>query len=222
MSKLLTSGLIAGPFFFSVWLVQAFTRDGFDLRRHPMSLLANGDWGFIQIANFVITGALCILAAIGLSFVLRGGRAQTWGPVLIGAFGVGFVLAGVFVTDPGAGFPIGAPEGMPIERTLSGALHDVGFALAQVAWLAACFVLRRRFVANGERGWGQVCVAAAAGAVVVAGFPHLESMSLRLAGATAIELGFVAAVCRRFLHGAEPSTARLDAFKGSPSSRACS
>ena len=55
-STLLWTGIIAGPFFIIVALLQAFTREGFDLIRHPASLLSLGDLGWIQIANFVITG----------------------------------------------------------------------------------------------------------------------------------------------------------------------
>ena len=65
-SKLLTAGYVAGPFFIALSLVQAFTREGFDWIRHPASLLSLGNLGFIQIANFVITGALFTACAVGL------------------------------------------------------------------------------------------------------------------------------------------------------------
>jgi len=42
---LLICGLIAGPFYIVVGLIQAFTRPGFDITRHDPSLLANGDLG---------------------------------------------------------------------------------------------------------------------------------------------------------------------------------
>ena len=44
---LLICGLIAGPFYIVVGLIQALTRPGFDLMRHDLSLLANGDLGWI-------------------------------------------------------------------------------------------------------------------------------------------------------------------------------
>lgn len=62
-SALLTAGIIAGPFFIIVALLQAFTRAGFDLVRHPACLLSLGDLGWIQIANFVITGLFTKLKA---------------------------------------------------------------------------------------------------------------------------------------------------------------
>ena len=53
---LLICDLIAGPFYIVVGLIQALTRPGFDLMRHDLSLLANGDLGWIQITNLVLTG----------------------------------------------------------------------------------------------------------------------------------------------------------------------
>ena len=36
------------------------------------------------------------------------------GPILIGLYGAGMALAGLFRPDPGLGFPEGAPEGIPV------------------------------------------------------------------------------------------------------------
>jgi hypothetical protein len=84
---LLTGGVVAGPLFVAVGLAQAFTRAGFDPVRHPLSLLSLGDFGWIQITNFVTAGLLFLGAAVGVRRVLHGGRAGTWGPLLLGAFG---------------------------------------------------------------------------------------------------------------------------------------
>jgi Protein of unknown function (DUF998) len=88
---LLACGVVAGPLFLAAGLIQAFTREGFDLRRHPLSLLSLGELGWIQIANFVVTGLLCVACAVGMGRVLGPGRGGTWGPLLVGAFGVGLV-----------------------------------------------------------------------------------------------------------------------------------
>ena len=45
---LLCCGVLAGPIYIVVGLVQALTREGFDLTRHDLSLLANGRLGWIQ------------------------------------------------------------------------------------------------------------------------------------------------------------------------------
>jgi Protein of unknown function (DUF998) len=57
-ARLLGCGIVAGPLFLAVVFLQAFTRDGFDLSRHPLSLLSLGELGWVQMANFVVTGVL--------------------------------------------------------------------------------------------------------------------------------------------------------------------
>ena len=97
---LLGCGVGAGPLFLLVALTQAYTRTGFDLRRHPFSMLSLGDLGWLQITTFVVTGLLFTACAAGMRRTLRGRRGGTWGPALIGAFGVALIGGGVFVADP--------------------------------------------------------------------------------------------------------------------------
>jgi hypothetical membrane protein len=199
--KLLACGVLAGPLFFAVSLAQAFTRDWFDPTYHPISLLSLGDLGWIQIANFIVTGALLIACAVGMWRVLHPGRAGTWGPILVAASGIGLIVAGVFVSDAGAGFPPGTPDGPPEHFSWHGILHEVGFAVTTLSWLAACFVFRRRFAALGQRGWARACVAAPVAVIVVMAWPDVDSLSVRLAVGSAILFGFVAAVAVHLLRG---------------------
>jgi hypothetical protein len=155
--SLLGYGVLAGPTYLVVGLAQALTRDGFDLRRHDLSLLANGTLGWIQIANLVVTGLATIAAAIGLSRALRGGRGGTWGPRLIGVYGTGLVAAGVFVADPMAGFPIGTPPGPPVAVSSHGILHVLSGAVGFLALVAACFVIARGFADRGQHPWAWYC-----------------------------------------------------------------
>jgi len=92
--NLLFCGIVAGPLFIGASLAQAFTRTGFDLARHPISLLGLGSLGWIQIANFVVCGVLYVLGAVGLRAALRPGRSQRWGPLFIGITGVHGTLTG--------------------------------------------------------------------------------------------------------------------------------
>lgn len=200
-TRLLACGIVAGPLFLAAWLLQAFTRDGFDPSRHPLSLLSLGELGWIQITNFVVTGVLYVACAIGMWRVLHSGRSGTWGPLLVGGFGIGLILAGIFTTDPGAGFPPGAPVGAPEQLSWHGVLHEVGFVVAVVSWTAVCFVLVRRFVALKQWGWVGACVATPLVVLVLASWPDQDSLSLRLVIASAIEFGFVAAVAARLMDG---------------------
>jgi hypothetical protein len=156
---LLACGVVAGPLFILVGLAQMLTRDGFDPVRHPLSLLSLGDLGWIQIGNFVVGGLLFAAAAVGMRRVLHPGRAGTWGPLLIGVYGAGLVIGGVFVADPALGFPPGTPDGIPDQLSWHGALHSVGPVLASLALLAACFVFARRFAALRQRRWAVYSVA---------------------------------------------------------------
>jgi hypothetical protein len=190
MTTLLTCGLVAGPLFLAVWFAQAMTRDGFEPTRHPLSLLSLGDLGWLQIANFVVTGALLLAFAVGLRQLPRSGRSA---PVLVGLNGIGLIVAGVFTSDAGAGFPPGAPAGAP-EMSWHGMLHEVGFVTAQLAWVAACVMFARRFSALGHRKWARTCVAALIAALLVVAIPHMDSLSVRLVLATAIQFGFLTAL----------------------------
>jgi Protein of unknown function (DUF998) len=196
--NLLGCGIVAGPLFITVSLTQAFTRYGFDLARHPISLLSLGSLGWVQIANFIVSGILYVVGAVGLRAALRPGRGSTWGPLLVGLTGVGLIIAGGFTADPGAGFPPGAPAGAPT-MSWHGVLHEIGFMLSFVAAIAACVVFARRYAALGRRGWMAVALAAALGALVAVGWPDLNTLSVRLVIATAILFGFLTAVFAQML-----------------------
>ncbi|MGC5010706.1 DUF998 domain-containing protein [Streptosporangium sp. DT93] len=156
---LLTCGAVAGPLFLFVVAVQDYTREGFDPRRHLLSMLSLGDGGWVQVANFVVAGLLNVAFAAGLWRVLRPGRGGTWGPLLIGGYGAGLTGAGLFRTEPAFGYPAGAPPGLPEEYGPSYVLHGASFFVVLVSLVAACAVFARRFAAAGDRGWSLYCAA---------------------------------------------------------------
>jgi hypothetical protein len=165
----LVAGLVAGPLFVAVAAIQMVTRTGFDLRRHPMSLLSVGDLGWIQVANFVVGGVLAVVFALGLRQVLRGGgRASTWGPILIAIYGLGLIAGGLFVPDPALGFPPGAPEGIPSQLSWHALLHAFAPPLAFLALVTACLVFVRRFAGTRQPGWAAYSIATAVGAFALA------------------------------------------------------
>jgi hypothetical protein len=145
--SLLGFGVLAGPFYLVVSLAQAFSRDGFDLSRHAWSLLANGDLGWIQITNFVLTGLMTVAAAVGLH---RAGTPGRLAPALIAVYGASVVAAGIFRADPAQGFPVGAPE--TPEVTWHGTLHFVAGGIGFLCLIVACFVLAGRLSRAGARG----------------------------------------------------------------------
>ena len=151
-TKLLSAGMIAGPFFIVVSLVQAFTREGFDWIRYPASLLSLGSLGFLQIANFVITGAMFIACAVGLRRIVTVGVGRKWLAPLFVLVGVAFILGGVFVADPAFGFPPGSPEGMPRTMSWHSMIHGFAPVIGSLAMSAALIVFARRSWKQRRRG----------------------------------------------------------------------
>lgn len=150
--NLLRCGIAAGPFYIIVGFAQVVTREGFDVRRHALSLLSNGDLGWIQILNFLVSGALVIAGALGLRTVLRGRQGGTWAPLLLIGYGVGLIGAGVFAPDPAQGFPPGAVfESTGMSR--SGLLHFVFGGFGFYALIGASFVLALRFKRLKQAPW---------------------------------------------------------------------
>jgi len=66
-----------------------------------------------------------------------------------------------------------------------GVLHEVGFALSFMGAIAACGVFARRYAALGRRGWAVAAVATVVAVLVIAGWPDLNTLSVRLVTATA-------------------------------------
>lgn len=181
-NALLTCGLIAGPLWVVVVVIQMIARPGFDISRHAASVLSLGDLGWIQIANFIVSGALVVAGAIGMRQALHPGRAGIWGPILIGLYGLGLVAAGMFPPDPMNGFPPGTPD-VPGQMSRHGLLHFVAAAVGFLSLIvAACFVFTRRFASLHQRGW--VAYSAATGAFFFVTWAAL--------GATGSRIGWVA------------------------------
>lgn len=184
---LLGYGVIAGPFYIAVSIGQALTRDGFDLTRHQWSLLVNGDLGWIQVANFLITGLMLVAFGVGLRRVLTPGRAATWAPWLVAAYGVSLVAAGVFRADPALGFPVGTPEGAAAV-SWHGIAHFVAGGIGFSCVAAACFVIARRYAAEGRRGYARF--SRVTGVAFLAGFAMIASSG----GSSVATIAFTATV----------------------------
>lgn len=148
---LLTCGLIAGPLFTLAWLVQGATRAGYDPLRHAISSLSVGEFGWVQIVTFLLTGSLTVAFAVGLHRALRP-LGVSWQPWLVALVGIGLIGAGVFVTDPLNGYPPGTPL-FPIERTPQSVLHDLFGVPFFLGLPVTCFVFARFFAKQGQRGW---------------------------------------------------------------------
>jgi hypothetical membrane protein len=121
---------IAGPIlWYLVMAVLSATTPGYNWIATYASDLSIGPTGWIMQAGFVACGVLEVVFALGL---LRAGAARA-GAILTGTAGLGFIGAGLFVTDP---------HGTMV--TSHGAVHVASAVVIFVSVSVAAFVLRHR------------------------------------------------------------------------------
>ncbi|TDQ46106.1 DUF998 domain-containing protein [Actinorugispora endophytica] len=188
--SLLACAAVAGPLWTVVSLAQAATREGFDLTHHPLSALSNGSLGWLQIANFLVAGALTVAGSVGLRRALGGSPGGTWAPRLVLVNGIGMMAAGVFVMDPANGFPVGTPYGMPEALTWHSYGHMAAGSVAFTALIAACYVLGRHFGRAGDRG--RAAASRVAGTALLVG--NGWAMTGGAAGSLTLAVGAVTAM----------------------------
>ncbi|MGJ6966750.1 DUF998 domain-containing protein [Streptosporangium sp. G11] len=141
---LLLCGAIGAPLFVTVLLVEGALRPHYDPVYHSGSQLSLGGRGWIQIASFVVTGLLMVAFAAGVRRAL-GSRAVA---LLVGVFGVGLIVAGIFPMDPMQGYPPGAPQGIPGETSWHHQVHDLAALPVFLGLPGACVVAAFRLT-----GW---------------------------------------------------------------------
>lgn len=186
--SLLGYGVIAGPLYVLSVGIQAAAREGFDPTRHAASQLANGDLGWIQIATFLVTGAMTVAAAVGVGRALGRGRRCAWAAGLLGGYGLALMVAGCFRADPSDGFPPGTPPGVG-QPSWHGIAHFAVAGIGFICLVAACFVLGGWF-ARLPDGSGWAWFSRVTGLVFAGSFLALASGS----GGTSAILAFTAAV----------------------------
>ncbi len=178
---LLTCGAVGAILFYIVFTVAGAFRPGYSAMRDFVSDLSLGDQGWEQIANFIVFGVLMLAFTLGVRSALRTGRAAVAGPLLLGVFGAGVLLAGVFVTDPG-----------PNPTTIHGSLHILVSIASFAALGAAGFVFARRF--GGWRGFGLYSIASGLAVIVLFVLTQVVGQPLGIAGLvqrTTIAVGWV-------------------------------
>lgn len=176
--SLLGYGVIAGPVYVVTALIQAATREGFGITRHPWSQLALGGPGWIQVANLALTGLMIVAFAVGLRRALADGTGAQWAPRLVGVFGATMIVAANFPIDAGAGFPLGAPETTVLST--SGLVHLAAGGVGFVALAVGLLILARRLARDGLRRSATAC--RIVGPLFLAGFLGLASGALGALG----------------------------------------
>jgi hypothetical protein len=149
------AGVLGPVLFVAVFLIEGALRPGYDPIRLQVSYLSLGDGGGVQVASFLLSGALVGAFAIALRGRLSaaGGRGALGGPVAVASVGLGLIVAGIFPTVAAFGYPPGTPDGFPGEIPPTAYLHVLGAVLFFGGMIAAPLLLARRSRAGGGTTW---------------------------------------------------------------------
>jgi len=158
--RLLRCGLAAGPVFVTAFVAEGAARDGYRPLRHPVSSLALGPGGWVQAANFAVTGILFLAAAAGLARADDSATGTRAVPALIGVAGVGLIGSAIFPTDPVSGYPPGTPD-LPCAPSRAGTVHNLAAIPVFAGLPAAAASASWRSFRIGQRGWGLYCAGTA-------------------------------------------------------------
>ena len=145
---LLWCGVIGPALFIATFLVAGTMVDDYDPLRHPVSSLVLSEIGWVQVTNFLTTGALILAFGRALGPLWRRQGGGIWAPRLIGLVGVGLIGSGLFATDPISGYPPGTP--MVVDITLVGRFHRAFGAPIFLGLPAACGVVAYHFAKRGR------------------------------------------------------------------------
>ena len=123
-SRRLLCSAVAGPLFVTVFVVEAARRPDYNPRRHPVSSLALGSRGWVQVTNFAAAGMLYLAGAAGLLHARDPVLGTRLGPALLGGVGLGLLGSAAFTTDPVSGYPPGTPDA-PTQQTTNMTIHGL-------------------------------------------------------------------------------------------------
>ena len=143
----------AGPIvFIATVLFQDMTRPGYDPLRQFISVLSLGDEGWLQAANFIVSGVLIAGFGVGL-WRVAGGAPVRGIAVLLVVTGSALAASGLFPPDPQLGYPYWISVEEVRNPTLHSRIHFLGgfvataafsLAIGVAAWHSLCEGARRR------------------------------------------------------------------------------
>jgi hypothetical membrane protein len=123
------AGVVAPVLFVATFAIEGALRPGYSAITTYVSALSLGPRGWVQIANFIVSGLLL------LAFALRTRASSRAGAILLGVVAVGLVASGIFVMDP-----MGTPRNA---MTLHGRVHEILGAIVFTAMPITCVVLSK-------------------------------------------------------------------------------
>lgn len=134
VARIATIAVVGIAYFLIAVIALHFLRPDYDPVSRWVSEYAVGSYGFLMTSAFFGLSLGSLALVIGLyQGVSRSGRSWI-GLLLLGIWGVGILIAGIFPGDLR-----GAPE------TISGNIHDLASLLSFFSLIAATILLSRRF-----------------------------------------------------------------------------
>lgn len=130
------AGMIGPVLFVSVFTIAGWLSPGYSPAGMFVSELSLGPFGWVQILNFMLTGALILVFGRGLAAQFRAAPAFRSGPLLVQGIGAALIASGPFITDPSAMFG---------QSTAHGVVHGIFGAIVFTFGPLSCFAFYRRF-----------------------------------------------------------------------------
>jgi hypothetical protein len=177
---LLACGPAGSILFVLMFLIQGQVRKDYSALKIPISSLSIGELGWIQVANFLISGLLILLFAIGFRKATPLLKDSGWTSIFIGASGGGLIGTGFFRTDPVFGYP--ATEPFTISQfTITGHLHNFFAILILLSLPISCLKLRNRFKEANNTAWARYSMISAismiaAFVIAIIGFSQVRGL----------------------------------------------
>jgi len=213
------AGVLGAVLFVAVFAVEDSLGPDFNWLSTAVSEHSRDAHGWIQIATFVLVGALFVVFSHAVAeegHEVPGSPAGSW---LIWITGVCLIVSGPFVTDPG-GVVVYSPG-----ATWHGTVHGVAGAIAFTLMPLTCFVLYRRLrirpAWTGFAKWSLAACFTMVAGIVLLKLAQLGVMRGLLGLFQRIVLvtyfGWIFAFAMRLRRGALDSTERRAHTKATPS-----
>ncbi len=157
-------GVISGPLFILTFIIEGVMRKHYSQLHNPVSLLALGSFGWVQVVNFLITGLLVLVFANGMWRHYRTSRAMSISASLIAILAFGIIGAGVFTTD-GSSVQYHGLLAQTWHLSDEGILHRFFAGSTFFLLPASSFVMACQFCKWEEKGWAIYSVISGIGAL---------------------------------------------------------
>ncbi|GAA3551664.1 hypothetical protein GCM10022222_39040 [Amycolatopsis ultiminotia] len=148
--------------FIVLFLINDVVKPDYNPVRDAVSEAEIGSGGWLQIANFLVSGLLITASAVAVAKAVNRSTG-----VLVAMAGAGLALAGVFVSDP-----------VPADHaTWHGTIHNVVGTISSAALVAACFVAAR-WQATALWRWYSIAVGVAMPLTFVVALVETETLGI--------------------------------------------